>query len=114
MFLNAKGRVYFDAILYHLNDDEILIEGDKILSAKLKKHLSMYKIRRKVKIDIVNQSIWHIIPGPDNFDAGAISESFVDPRLELMGIRALINPNLPTMSLEEYHSHRYKLGNLFK
>ena len=114
MFLNAKGRVYFDAILYHLNEDEILIEGDKILSAKLKKHLSMYKIRRKVKIDAINESVWHVVPAPDTtcFNVDALADSFIDPRLEKMGARLLTNPNLPTMSLEEYHAHRYQLGQL--
>ena len=108
MFLNAKGRVYFDAILYHLNEDEILIDGDRALSTKLKKHLSMYKIRRKVKIDFVeNESIWHIVPGNEETD---LDLGFVDPRLEKMGKRVLSNPNLPTMTLEEYHSHRFRLG----
>lgn len=112
MFLNAKGRVYFDAILYHLNEDEILIEGDKILSAKLKKHLSMYKIRRKVKIHAINESVWHVVPGDDILDLGTLGDTFIDPRLEKMGARVLNNPNLPTMSLEDYHTHRYKLGKL--
>merc|ERR1712233_183594 len=50
MLLNSKGRIMFDVLLYHKSPDEILVECDLALSEKVRKHLSMYKVRRKVKL----------------------------------------------------------------
>ena len=40
----------FDILLYDLGDDQILIECDRELSPKVFKHMSMYKIRKKVEL----------------------------------------------------------------
>ena len=40
----------FDILLYDLGNDEILIECDRELSSKVFKHMSMYKIRKKVEL----------------------------------------------------------------
>jgi len=54
MFLNTQGRVLFDALIYQA-DDVFLIDVDQKCSNLAKKHLSMYKVRRNVTIDIDNQ-----------------------------------------------------------
>ena len=40
----------FDILLYDLGDDQILVECDRELSPKVFKHMSMYKIRKKVEL----------------------------------------------------------------
>lgn len=54
MFLNVKGRVLYDAIFYRenfANYDTILIECDDEARAPLIRHLKMYTLRKRVKID---------------------------------------------------------------
>ena len=58
MFLNTQGRVLFDALIYRDGGDHseaFLLDVDQKCSNLAKKHLSMYKIRRKVDIDIDSQ-----------------------------------------------------------
>ncbi|KAI4467105.1 hypothetical protein MML48_2g00014727 [Holotrichia oblita] len=53
MFLNTKGRVLYDVIIYKtIKDNTYLIECDTKAVDSLQKHLKIYKLRRK--IDIVN------------------------------------------------------------
>lgn len=53
MLLNTKGRVLYDAIIYKtIKDDTYLLECDTKAIESLRKHLQIYKLRRK--IDIVN------------------------------------------------------------
>ena len=59
MFLNTQGRVLFDALIYRDgggdHSEAFLLDIDQKCSNLAKKHLSMYKIRRKVAIDIDSQ-----------------------------------------------------------
>lgn len=51
MFLNTKGRVLYDAIIYRAQEQNgYLIECDKQIAAALEKHLKMYRVRRKIEI----------------------------------------------------------------
>ena len=55
MFLNTQGRVMFDTFISKPNmesHEEFLIDCDKELSGKLVKHLKMYKVRRKLTIEL--------------------------------------------------------------
>lgn len=55
MFLNTKGRVLYDTIIYKtIKDNTYLIECDTKTVDSLQKHLKIYKLRRK--IDIVNMT----------------------------------------------------------
>lgn len=55
MFLNTQGRVLFDALIYHGEENVFLLDIDQKCSNLAKKHLSMYKIRRNVAIDLETQ-----------------------------------------------------------
>ena len=57
MFLNTQGRVLFDALVYQGGDKDnvFLLDVDQKCSNLAKKHLSMYKIRRNVTIDLDSQ-----------------------------------------------------------
>lgn len=61
MFLNTKGRVLYDSIIYKQDsDDTFLIECDHSCIEELVKHLKMYKLRKKVQIDSVDDEfkVW--------------------------------------------------------
>lgn len=52
MFLNSKGRVMYDAIIYQLKEEDVfLIECDKSAVSHLQKHLKIYRVRRKIDIE---------------------------------------------------------------
>jgi len=55
MFLNTKGRVLYDSIIYKTKkEDTFLIDCDKEAVKDLEKHIKMYKLRKKVSVDSVD------------------------------------------------------------
>ncbi|XP_069671694.1 putative transferase CAF17 homolog, mitochondrial [Periplaneta americana] len=58
MFLNTKGRVMYDAIIYKSKEQNVfLIECDKSASPQLLKHLKMYRVRRKIDIKNIDDEL---------------------------------------------------------
>lgn len=53
MFLNTKGRILYDSIIYKYNDI-LLVECDVQEIHNFVKHLKMYRVRRKIDIDDVS------------------------------------------------------------
>lgn len=52
-FLNTGGRILFDAIIAKTqNQDEFLVDVDSRVSGMARKHLSLYKVRRKLSISV--------------------------------------------------------------
>lgn len=67
MFLNKPGRVLYDAIIYRTSqDDTYLVECDKSVSNELRRHLRLYRVRRKVEVDVINSdfNVWVIFNNP--------------------------------------------------
>jgi folate-binding protein YgfZ len=60
MFLNTKGRVMYDAIIYRSKEEGVfLIECDKSALSHLQKHLKMFRVRRKIDIEnIEDVKVW--------------------------------------------------------
>ncbi|KAL1461444.1 hypothetical protein WDU94_013343 [Cyamophila willieti] len=60
MFLNTKGRILYDSIIYKYNDI-LLVEVDINDLDNFIKHLKMYRVRRKIDIDnmtdVLNASV---------------------------------------------------------
>lgn len=71
IFLNTKGRVLFDTIIYkRLEDNCFLIECDKSLIDQLRRHLMIYKLRKKVDISFVDEiKIWSMFDVNFKLDA---------------------------------------------
>lgn len=56
MFLNTRGRVLYDAIIYQTSEHGVLfIECDSSAIEQLSKHLKIYRLRKKVDIDVENE-----------------------------------------------------------
>lgn len=76
MFLNTKGRVLYDSIVYKSSEHETyFLECDLSGLQELVKHLKMYRVRRKINVDSVNDewNLWVLfnpkevqIPNNDN------------------------------------------------
>ncbi|KAJ9589937.1 hypothetical protein L9F63_016921, partial [Diploptera punctata] len=112
MFLNIKGRVMYDTIVYRTKDENtFFLECDKSGLTQLQKHLKLFRVRKKIDIEnIDNLNVW-VLFNPkfsevDNLDAEAVSKSeneavinslkeekgiiaCRDPRLSILGVRIL-------------------------
>ena len=58
MLLNHAGRIVFDAIIFRGRnaEDEFYLECDAEQSAKLVRHLKLYRVRKKVEIEAMEQT----------------------------------------------------------
>ena len=90
-FLDNKGRVVSDALLWKMNDDHYYIDCPSQTS--LLSHLQQYKLRRsKVSIedvsdDVHSHVIWGTLAGADNPPPGY--QAGLDPRHPSLGLRLL-------------------------
>ncbi|XP_075444184.1 iron-sulfur cluster assembly factor IBA57, mitochondrial isoform X1 [Ascaphus truei] len=132
--LNVQGRSLADVILYSLSTGQseppdILLECDVSSVAPIQKHLTVYKIRRKVDIAPCPElSVWAVIPGQETPDPSA--EAIIklpdpavlctpDPRAAVMGWRLVagtggnpgaLMPETRMGNVEDYCKHRYETG----
>ncbi|PIK58473.1 putative transferase CAF17-like [Apostichopus japonicus] len=122
MFLNAQGRVLYDALIYrHDNPAEPTyhIECDTKILPDLHKHLKMYRLRRKVELCDVS-SDFKVRCLFDNKQFPPFNGFWVpDPRLSTFMYRSVTPSNLSVsdvaggvevVSVEEYRRYRYQLG----
>lgn len=54
LFLNTKGRVLYDSIIYKNEFNSYIVECDTLGAQSLAKHLKMYRVRRKVDVNILD------------------------------------------------------------
>ncbi|XP_050019709.1 putative transferase CAF17, mitochondrial [Alexandromys fortis] len=130
-FLNVQGRTLYDVILYGLPESTeeapgFLLECDSSVLGTLQKHLSMYKIRRKVTVEPRPElHVWAVLPCASHIPEAVPLEEKVeattiltcDPRTVRMGWRLLTQDDGPTLvpraqlgDLQDYHMHRYQQG----
>ncbi|KAB0803575.1 hypothetical protein PPYR_00548 [Photinus pyralis] len=72
MFLNTKGRILFDAILYRtVSENVFLMECDRRGIEMFQKHLKMYRVRRKVDVSSVDTEMCvYAMFDPHHTDSG--------------------------------------------
>jgi len=89
MILNSKGRVLYDCLVYKV-DDHILLECEKDTASDLIKYLRMYLLRRKININILDDtSVWALFSStPIEMKLNSAS-IFNDPRLPILGQRII-------------------------
>ncbi|XP_059472577.1 putative transferase CAF17 homolog, mitochondrial isoform X2 [Neocloeon triangulifer] len=117
MFLNTKGRVIFDSIIYQENQGSLLVECDTRAEVQLKKHLTVYKVRRKIVIescgfpvygafgDNAEESVQKLTKGNENLVACR------DPRVKELGFRIIArNGELESTEEQNYKRLRFSLG----
>lgn len=104
MFLNKPGRVMYEAIVYKRQAEPgaFYIECDRTLDTNLQQHLRLFRVRKKIDIDVVRDDfeIWvafqpnHAHPKKVDtaIDHNAAITKFIDPRLAALGCR-LIAPS---------------------
>ena len=115
--LTPQGKILFDFIVFEAPAE---IEGGyyldvlKVYAPDLAKWLGFYKIRAKVAIQDLSESLTVVAgwdePKPAD-DAGLVAE---DPRLPALGWRAIVAAEdageFAKVPAEHYHAHRIALG----
>lgn len=118
MFLNVKGRVLFDALIYKMEEKNCFwIECDSASTSALQKHLKIYKVRRKVEVSCLDYQV-HVLfnlgnisvetdghcPALNDFNCDVLPKSsthfttfkdlllFKDPRVAQLGFRVISKP----------------------
>lgn len=94
MFLNKGGRVLYDSIVYRMpEEDSFLVEVDSSLVDQVVKHLKVYRVRRKIDIDkIEDRKVWAVFSENSVKMPKVVPESdliSLDPRLKNLGIRVV-------------------------
>ncbi|XP_045588384.1 putative transferase CAF17 homolog, mitochondrial [Procambarus clarkii] len=69
MLLNTQGRVLFDTIIYRKDEKNFIVESDNDRVIQLVRHLRMYRVRRKIDIDCIDDDyhIWCVFDPDLNF-----------------------------------------------
>lgn len=86
LFLNIKGRVMYDAIVYKTEESNMYyVECDSQVVESLQRHLQMYRIRRKIDIKHIGDKInvWSMFDST-NFDSRTIVNENGKRKLEGM------------------------------
>ncbi|XP_007946892.1 putative transferase CAF17, mitochondrial [Orycteropus afer afer] len=133
-FLNVQGRTLYDVILYRLPEEHVdmaagfFLECDVSVVGALQKHLTFYRIRRKVEVEPCPElGVWAMLPGtPEARGAQPLHEKVeeatvlaADPRTACMGWRLLtpressalhLVPSSQPGDLRDYHRYRYQQG----
>ncbi|MDX5593096.1 folate-binding protein [Pseudovibrio sp. SPO723] len=111
--LTPQGKILWDFFIHTAPEHSFYLEAPKDELAALQKRLTFYKLRAKVTIDDVSETVFVAA----SWD-GPLPEGFVpDPRLNSLGGRAVL-PVATTLPLEKtvlstpqaWHQHRLSLG----
>lgn len=122
-FLNAQGRIEWDAMTYRLRDETDgsfywLVEVDAGRRDGLLKHLMKHKLRSKVKLQKIDGMHSSILWGDDEQSLGTpLQYVAADPRLKQLGTRSLqetgVGPEEPQSASSDktaYILRRYMHG----
>ena len=115
MFLNTQGRIMFDTFIVKKTESDFLIDCDQELAGKLVKHLKMYKVRRKIDIQIQDSdkvfAIFDDQEEPsDEEQATPNALYYKDIRCSRLGLRCIANSMDTNCETTEYLKLRYSLG----
>lgn len=70
--LDRKGRLQADMRILRLAEDRFLIDTEEVAGPALLKHLSMYKIGRKVEVATTGRALFSLI-GPASFEVTGLA-----------------------------------------
>lgn len=99
--LTAQGKVLFDFFLW-ADGNDILVDCEKVASEALAKRFKLYRLRRKIGIEIDE--------GMTVNWARQATDKPADPRLAAMGFRWLGKSATDSGCDEHYRAHRLSLG----
>jgi len=113
--LTAQGKALFDFILW-ADGEDVLVDCEAEAAGELAKRLTLYRLRRKIAIEPVEELAVHWAPGspakagvqPDGSTGSRPSPGNIpDPRLPELGLRWLAPPDEPA---DGWLAHRLSLS----
>ncbi len=114
--LTPQGKILFDFIVFKAEgqEDAFFLDCRKAFSDDLARRLGFYKLRAKVSIENLSETLAVIagwsVPPPAS-EVGLVSE---DPRLPTLGWRAIVAAGdigeFADADAEAYHAHRIAAG----
>jgi folate-binding protein YgfZ len=120
--LTPQGKILFDGIVAALpatDGTALFIDCPRALAANLVERLSFYKLRAKLIIEDLSQTLGVLAAwdGTGTTDCGLV---YPDPRLPALGLRVMLPPHLAAeaagdlgaalVAPEAYETHRIALG----
>lgn len=125
MFLNKQGRVLYDAIIYKCRTDDktVIIECDRNIEDQLRRHLQLFRVRKKISIDSINDElcVWTTFKRPQIVDEQPVVQKHInvenpkfneqmitclDPRLKQLGMRIIAPKNYQISDFQNEYSDR--------
>jgi len=115
--LTPQGKILFDFIVFRMSDatgDAFFLDCRKSFTQDLVKRLGFYKLRAKVTVEDLSETL-AVIAGwdsdPPASEAGLVSP---DPRLPALGWRAIVAGSdvaeFADAGAQAYHAHRIATG----
>lgn len=101
--LSAQGKAMFDFFVWDGGDGALLLDCEAEVAPDLAKRLSLYRLRRKIVIEV--DDTLGVAWSPEAFDGAA-----PDPRLPALGFRAIVSVSDTASADEDYLAHRLALG----
>lgn len=116
-FLNAQGRVLFDAFLHHQDPESVLIECDRRLMDPITVHIEKYKLRAKFSLSHVPElNCFHFNAKPSDaiLQSTGVLSAGEDPRNQSLGWRVIADAQASLggqfKSNDEFRQWRYENG----
>ncbi|MEM9310266.1 MAG: folate-binding protein [Pseudomonadota bacterium] len=100
--LSAQGKAMFDFLVWDGGDGALLLDCEAAIAPDLIKRLSLYRLRRKIDIDIYTSCGVH-------WSADPVEGASKDPRLDELGYRWLDSPDGESADAA-WTAHRLSLG----
>ncbi len=101
-FLTPQGKFLYDFFIWYLDDETIGLELHKDDAVGLITHLTRYKLRKDVDINLKDQNIYQIFGGDDDLNFAR------DPRHKDLGYKSLSKPEMLETNIETWTKHRLK------
>lgn len=96
MFLNNKGRVLYDTIIYRASLDNVYyLEVDSEARDLVKKHLSVYRLRRKIDITSIDDQYQLWVKFDPNVASRGVESTILEaPRSDTVVIKEIDGQNI--------------------
>lgn len=99
--LSAQGKVMYDFFLW-ADDEDILVDCEREVAEALARRLKLYRLRRKIDIELDGQSSVHWSRDSDDHP--------LDPRLPELGHRWVAGSQGEGSADDDYLAHRLSFG----
>ncbi|KAL1116123.1 hypothetical protein AAG570_005618 [Ranatra chinensis] len=107
LFLNTKGRVMCDAILYRVKEDTFFVDCDVSALSMLEKHMKLYRVRSSVNITLADDHRISAVYDPSKIES-VLGHTVKSPNVDHSSVFSIMDCNKQIKSLfSENNLHFY-------